>query len=204
LWRSGGYWKSAIRSASEGGGENPGIDLGVVAFVQDGGGRTREQEKKEVSAMTKLAVLTATGVMLGVLAMSAVWAAETTTKPAKAFVNAKCPGCGMTVDPAKVADDAARDYKHLKVGFCSTSCAGAWDKLSDADKDAKLKAVLAPVVNGKCPITGRAFDRKAAPLNLVRMFDGKVVGFCCPGCPGAWDKLSDADKAAKLKAVMSD
>jgi len=28
------------------------------------------------------------------------------------------------------------------------------------------------------------------------------VGFCSPNCPPAWDKLSDAEKQAKLDAVM--
>jgi hypothetical protein len=30
-------------------------------------------------------------------------------------------------------------YKGVKVGFCCEDCIGKWNKLSDAEKDAKLK-----------------------------------------------------------------
>ena len=39
--------------------------------------------------------------------------------------------------------------------------------------------------------------------NLVREFNGQQVAFCCGGCPAGWDKLSDADKAAKLAKVAA-
>ncbi|MHC4607326.1 MAG: hypothetical protein ACYTAF_10425 [Planctomycetota bacterium] len=51
-------------------------------------------------------------------------------------------------------------------------------------------------VNEKCPIMG------GAPVaDQVREFNGKKVGFCCPGCPEAWDKLSDKEKEAALSKV---
>ena len=30
------------------------------------------------------------------------------------------------------------------------------------------------------------------------MYKGHRVAFCCAGCPAMWDKLSDAEKKAKL------
>ena len=33
---------------------------------------------------------------------------------------------------------------------------------------------------------------------LTRVYNGKTIGFCCPGCPEAWDKLTDAQKATAL------
>jgi hypothetical protein len=58
------------------------------------------------------------------------------------------------------------------------------------------------VVNARCPILGNKLDRADVPDSLVRMFEGKKVGFCCAGCPEQWDKLSDTDKAKKLEAAM--
>ena len=58
------------------------------------------------------------------------------------------------------------------------------------------------VVNARCPIMGGKLDRDNVPASLTRTFNGQKVGFCCGGCPPKWDKLSDEQKAAKLKAVM--
>lgn len=56
------------------------------------------------------------------------------------------------------------------------------------------------VVNTKCPIMGTKIDPNKVPANLIREFKGQKVGFCCGGCPAAWDKLTDAEKEAKLNA----
>lgn len=60
----------------------------------------------------------------------------------------------------------------------------------------------AKVVNESCPMTGEKIDPANVPDNLIREFHGKKVGFCCGGCPGKWDKLSDEEKEAKLKKAM--
>jgi hypothetical protein len=57
-----------------------------------------------------------------------------------AVVNTKCPIMGNSINPAKVSASLLRDYKDQKVGFCCGMCPGQWDKLTDAQKDAKLKA----------------------------------------------------------------
>jgi hypothetical protein len=56
-------------------------------------------------------------------------------------------------------------------------------------------------VNSRCPILGNPIDLTNVPANLIREYHGQKVAFCCAGCPAAWDKLSDAEKAAKLKAA---
>ncbi|MGB2822214.1 MAG: hypothetical protein WBF17_14615 [Phycisphaerae bacterium] len=63
-------------------------------------------------------------------------------------------------------------------------------------------AAQAKVVNAKCPMMGNTIDPAAVPANLTREFKGQKVGFCCAGCPAAWDKLSDEQKATKLAAAM--
>ena len=58
-------------------------------------------------------------------------------------------------------------------------------------------------VNGTCPIMGTKIDPAKVPVSLTRDFNGQKVGFCCGGCPPAWDKLTDDQKAAKFAAVMA-
>jgi Cu(I)/Ag(I) efflux system membrane fusion protein len=58
------------------------------------------------------------------------------------------------------------------------------------------------VVNDKCPIMGSEIDPTDVPEDLMRRWKGKRVGFCCAGCPDAWDKLSESEKQAKLEAAM--
>jgi hypothetical protein len=82
------------------------------------------------------------------LGLGAVLAADEgktpTTAPAAKIVNTKCPMTGKTIDPAKVPANLAREFKDQKVGFCCPMCPPAWDKLSDADKEAKLAAAMKP------------------------------------------------------------
>ena len=54
------------------------------------------------------------------------------------FVNSKCPIWGTPIEPDKVTKDLIRDYKDQKVAFCCKECPPVWDKLTDAEKDAKL------------------------------------------------------------------
>jgi len=127
-----------------------------------------------------------------------------------AVVNTVCPVMGNKLsDPKAVPAKLVREYKGKKIGFCCAGCPGKWDKLSDAEKDAKLAKLdgqtPAPtptpmqVDNTTCPIMGKKLsDRKAVAAKLVREHKGKKVGFCCAGCLPKWDKLSDAEKDAKL------
>jgi hypothetical protein len=56
--------------------------------------------------------------------------------------------------------------------------------------------------NVKCPIMGNPIDPAKVTADLSRDWKGLKVAFCCPGCPGPWDKLTDAEKATKLKPVL--
>ena len=70
-----------------------------------------------------------------------------------------------------------------------------------APAKARTKA-QAKVVNVRCPISGKKINRAKVPDSLIREYKGQKVGFCCPNCPPEWDKLTDAEKDAKLKAAM--
>jgi hypothetical protein len=56
------------------------------------------------------------------------------------------------------------------------------------------KAATGVYANTRCPIMGGPV--KASGGSAV--YDGKKVGFCCPGCITAWSRLTDKEKAAKL------
>jgi len=60
----------------------------------------------------------------------------------------------------------------------------------------------AKIVNIRCPIQGTKLDPEKVPQNLTRMYMGKKIGFCCPGCPEQWDILSPQEKAKKFAEVM--
>jgi hypothetical protein len=115
--------------------------------------------------------------------------------------NLVCPMSGKVV---AVGNDAppTRTFEGKVVGFCCAKCPAEWDKLSDADKKAKLAVAKDKqdtlVANAKCPIEGGAVNKSVE----MRIYDGKIVGFCCAACPPQWDKLSDADKKAKFDAAM--
>lgn len=59
-----------------------------------------------------------------------------------------------------------------------------------------------PTYNDSCPISGMKIDRMKTPENQMRMYKGRKIGFCSPACPVAWDKLTDAEKEAKLEKAM--
>jgi uncharacterized protein (DUF305 family) len=57
-------------------------------------------------------------------------------------VNERCPISGNTIDMMNTPKDCTRMYKGMKVGFCCPNCPPEWDKLTDAKKEAKLKASM--------------------------------------------------------------
>lgn len=70
-----------------------------------------------------------------------------------------------------------------------------------ATATATATAPASPFVNTRCPIQGNATDPANVPESLTRLYKGQKVAFCCGGCPPAWDKLTDDQKDAKLKAA---
>jgi hypothetical protein len=123
----------------------------------------------------------------------------------KAPLNATCPMTGRPVKPGYT-----RTWHGKAVGFCGPGCAGAWDR-APAEKRALMAAKAGAAgptgvyANARCPIMGSPIKPgKAYPANLVRDYQGKKVAFCCGGCPVAWDKLSEAQKDAKLQKAAGD
>ena len=57
--------------------------------------------------------------------------------------------------------------------------------------------------NLRCPIMGSPIQPGKVDNQLTRDYEGHKVAFCCPGCPGEWDKLTDAQKQAKLPGAKS-
>jgi len=53
---------------------------------------------------------------------------------------------------------------------------------------------IAAVVNTICPIMGHEVTEDGGRAE----FQGKTVGFCCPGCIEKWEAFSDEEKTAKL------
>jgi hypothetical protein len=64
---------------------------------------------------------------------------------------------------------------------------------AQANTKAAPSAAVVATFNKDCPIMGGPADPK-----LTRIYNGKTIGFCCPGCPDAWDKLTDAQKELAL------
>jgi len=63
------------------------------------------------------------------------------------------------------------------------------------------KYVKPKFANVSCPIMGAPIKPDKVAKNLIREYKGQKVAFCCAGCPGMWDKLSDSDKTSKLVKV---
>jgi len=57
------------------------------------------------------------------------------------FANNRCPIMNSPIKTEKVAKSLIRDYKGQKIAFCCAGCPAAWDKLSEARKQAKLAKV---------------------------------------------------------------
>lgn len=57
------------------------------------------------------------------------------------------------------------------------------------------------IVNDRCPIMGGKIDPERVPAALTRVHGRDKVAFCCGGCPDQWNRLSYAEKTARLKEV---
>jgi hypothetical protein len=64
------------------------------------------------------------------------------------FVNNRCPIMGSPINAGKVTADLVRNHQGQKVAFCCAGCPAAWDRLGDADKEAKLKKASIPTEPG--------------------------------------------------------
>ncbi len=71
-------------------------------------------------------------------------------------------------------------------------------KVLAAISEAIGRHVKPKFVNDRCPIMGSPINPEKVAKNLIRDYKGQKVAFCCAGCPSKWDKLSAAEKEAKL------
>jgi hypothetical protein len=100
----------------------------------------------------------------------------------------------------KTIESAQRPVKSRDKKSALTELAKAKDFLGKIRE--KLIVQTQPAfVNTRCPIMGTPINSAKVKPNLIRDYKGQKVAFCCGGCPAAWDKLSDAEKDAKLRAV---
>lgn len=98
-----------------------------------------------------------------------------------------CPMCGMPIGEAGPAKTLGEGHSMHQQNMGQAKPAGG---------------LTTTVVNARCPIMGTDLDRGKVAIELTRKYKGQTVGFCCPACPPAWDKLSDQDKDKKLQAAM--
>lgn len=75
-------------------------------------------------------------------------------------------------------------------------------KLVLACHKAMSKVGKGKIVNTRCPIMGTKLDLSKVTKSLTRIYNGKKIGFCCAGCPSAWDKLSDQQKHKKMDKTI--
>lgn len=57
--------------------------------------------------------------------------------------NSNCPMDGNKIDANRLTDATKREHQGETLGFCCSHCAGQWDQLSSAQKQAKSDAVAA-------------------------------------------------------------
>jgi hypothetical protein len=60
------------------------------------------------------------------------------------------------------------------------------------------------VSNARCPMDQMKLKTDQPPEAATREYKGETIGFCCSHCAEAWDKLSAADKQAKVDALAMD
>jgi len=70
-------------------------------------------------------------------------------------------------------------------------------KTADAGGDKAMAAMKAD--NAVCPFSGKPVNGEIKPA----AFQGKHVGFCCAGCAGKWDAMTDAQKTDAWKKLMA-
>jgi YHS domain-containing protein len=98
------------------------------------------------------------------------------------IVQVACPITGKPVNKETTFEGG-----ELEVGMCCKNCLA---KVGKADDEAKLKLLFSEAAMKKgfthqttCPVSGKDID----PAHFVTYQKEKVY-FCCPNCPGAFEK----------------
>ncbi len=110
-------------------------------------------------------------------------------------VQVACPLTGKPMNK-----EVSVEAGEAKVGLCCKNCFAKYEKASDEEK-LKLLFVGKNFNQGftrqtMCPVSGKPID----PEHSVE-YKGKKVYFCCPNCPGAFEKdpAKYVDKLPQLK-----
>jgi len=82
--------------------------------------------------------------------------------------------------------------------FCTPLLVGAMILVgcnqSAPTDSAETADVSSKTANKVCPIMGGEVTAEGGTIE----WNGKLIGFCCPGCEPKWEKLSDEEKSEKL------
>ena len=179
-------------------------------------------EKKRTALLLSIGLTTA-AVIIVITTVSLISArpvqAEEANSPAMSESMRKCCVIGdmnkCTADCMKRCQANMKDISAAKVAI--KAAIEAMDKgdtkaakiemekadklLSNVHKCMQENMEQMPCNNAKCPITGKAIERMKCAKDCTCMHKGMKVGFCCAKCPAEWEKLTDAEKDAKLKDV---
>jgi len=177
--------------------------LGGVASAQHHGSRAKgEQPKKEHKNVGSLAATMHQDHMMAMAKLKqALAAAKKTADAGDAKGAAKLIATAQDILEKQhhKMHKAMKEGQKGKAGMSGMECPMC-EKKPHTEK--KPGAETGEVINELCPIMGGKINRKIVKPNLTRAFKGKMIGFCCGGCPAAWDALSDKKKEAKLQHMM--
>jgi len=113
-----------------------------------------------------------------------------------------CQSNSADIDAALAAMNAAeKNVDTDNKAAAKAELAKAKELLAKVQVRIKDQMQMIPAVNARCPIMGGSVPAKL-PENQCAMYKGQKIGFCCPACKPAWEKLPKAEKAAKLKAAL--
>ena len=126
---------------------------------------------------------------------------NTESKASPGMVNSACP----MSQKALSADCPKSTWDGVTLGFCGPGCKAAFDNQTPAEKNAEVAALKAGttsvenngMVSNVCPMS----SRKLASNSPTSTWDGKTIGFCCNGCKGRFDNMSDSEKNAMVASL---
>lgn len=104
-------------------------------------------------------------------------------------VKGECPECGMNLREVSIADAKT---KLLKRGFEIKE-----QNINETPKsETKNNETAINIWNKVCPVMGEEVDPEAP----TEVYNGKTIGFCCPGC----DKKFKKDPEKYMKNLSED
>lgn len=117
--------------------------------------------------------------------------------------------CPITMETVKGKGGGSVVFGNYRVHFCCADCKPAFEKLTKAQKEAKIKQALKKQGSSGSPTSSA--EVRVCPMELERVhgngaasgtYEGHKVYFCCSGCKEAFDKLSAADRHKKLAIAL--